>query len=281
MASAGRAESKPEVAQRIAQWATDELGFRKKTTLVSARGEERITGDDVEPLLQGELAAVLELASTHLVSSQNAADGRRKLAIYATQTRAESDRSLEHVALRRSLLDLRTKERGVLADIKSVELENRATIQTIGDISAKRRATEGRIRELRLQILKKQLMAENLRRQTSRMRVFAQEMSTGADIAQTPGILPETADAVAAAADGHVKSSNAYGPEEILAALTAKLWRTSDKAQNDGPSENDEFGGAVEELQLLIAGVINSLKVSHSGRCTRSAMIRFTADNSN
>ncbi|KAJ2717625.1 hypothetical protein H4R23_005256, partial [Coemansia sp. Cherry 401B] len=89
MASAGRAESKPEVAQRIAQWATDELGFRKKTTLVSARGEERITGDDVEPLLQGELAAVLELASTHLVSSQNAADGRRKLAIYATQTRAE------------------------------------------------------------------------------------------------------------------------------------------------------------------------------------------------
>ncbi|KAJ2380593.1 hypothetical protein H4S02_006605, partial [Coemansia sp. RSA 2611] len=261
MASAGRAESKPEVAQRIAQWATDELGFRKKTTLVSARGEERITGDDVEPLLQGELAAVLELASTHLVSSQNAADGRRKLAIYATQTRAESDRSLEHVALRRSLLDLRTKERGVLADIKGVELENRAAIQTIGDISAKRRATEGRIRELRLQILKKQLMAENLRRQTSRMRVFAQEMSTGADIAQTPGILPETADAVAAAADGHVKSSNACGPEEILAALTAKLWRTSDKAQNDGPSsENGEFGGAVEELQLLIAGVINSLK---------------------
>ncbi|KAJ1761858.1 hypothetical protein LPJ69_002942, partial [Coemansia sp. RSA 1752] len=59
-------KSKAEAARHIAQWATNELGFRKKTTLVTARGEENIVGDDIEPLLQGELAAVLDLASSHL-----------------------------------------------------------------------------------------------------------------------------------------------------------------------------------------------------------------------
>ncbi|KAJ1806556.1 hypothetical protein LPJ77_003549, partial [Coemansia sp. RSA 2523] len=216
-------KSKAEAAQHIAQWATNELGFRKKTTLVTARGEENIVGDDIEPLLQGELAAVLDLASSHLVSMQNATDSRRKLAIYCAQPHVDKDaQSLDHILLRRSLSDLRTKERNIMADIKGVELENQAAIQAIKDAAAKRRAIEARIRELRLQILKKQLMAENVRRLTSRMRVFAQEMSTGADSAQTPGILPEVAEAILGPIDRHGGNIVKY-PSELLARLNETL----------------------------------------------------------
>ncbi|KAJ2127613.1 hypothetical protein IW136_006333, partial [Coemansia sp. RSA 678] len=216
-------KSKAEAARHIAQWATNELGFRKKTTLVTARGEENVVGDDIEPLLQGELAAVLDLASSHLVSMQNAADSRRKLAIYCAQPHVDKDaQSLDHILLRRSLSDLRTKERTIMADIKGVELENQAAIQAIKDAAAKRRAIEARIRELRLQILKKQLMAENVRRLTSRMRVFAQEMSTGADSAQTPGILPEVAEAILGPIDRH-GGNIVKCPSELLARLNETL----------------------------------------------------------
>ncbi|KAJ1717883.1 hypothetical protein LPJ61_007082, partial [Coemansia biformis] len=66
MSSATETSGKAELAQQIAHWATRELGFRKKATLVTARGEETINAAEIEPLLQGELAQILELASTHL-----------------------------------------------------------------------------------------------------------------------------------------------------------------------------------------------------------------------
>ncbi|KAJ2354633.1 hypothetical protein GGF43_003150, partial [Coemansia sp. RSA 2618] len=143
MAGALEAKSKAETARHVAQWATDELGFRKKTTLVTARGEEKIAASDIEPLLQGELAKVLDLASSHLVSLQNAADSRRRLAAYCAQSHIDKDaQSLEHVSLRRNLVDLRAKEHAILADIKGVELENQAAIQAINGVAAKRRAAE-------------------------------------------------------------------------------------------------------------------------------------------
>ncbi|KAJ2576621.1 hypothetical protein GGH19_002027 [Coemansia sp. RSA 1807] len=257
-------KSKAEAAQHIAQWATNELGFRKKTTLVTARGEENIVGDDIEPLLQGELAAVLDLASSHLVSMQNAADSRRKLAIYCAQPHIDKDaQSLDHILLRRSLSDLRTKERTIMADIKGVELENQAAIQAIKDAAAKRRAIEARIRELRLQILKKQLMAENVRRLTSRMRVFAQEMSTGADSAQTPGILPEVAEAILGPIDRHGGNIVKY-PSELLARLNETLQLSqSDKRRESLVNQQTDGDSGYEQSQVLIAGVLACLKDLH------------------
>ncbi|KAJ2834970.1 hypothetical protein J3B01_003795 [Coemansia erecta] len=255
-------KSKAEAARHIAQWATNELGFRKKTTLVTARGEENIVGDDIEPLLQGELAAVLDLASSHLVSMQNAADSRRKLAIYCAQPHVDKDaQSLDHILLRRSLSDLRTKERNIMADIKGVELENQAAIQAIKDAAAKRRAIEARIRELRLQILKKQLMAENVRRLTSRMRVFAQEMSTGADSAQTPGILPEVAEAILGPIDRHGGNIVKY-PSELLARLNETLQLSqSDKRRESLVNQQTNGDSGYEQSQVLIAGVLACLKM--------------------
>ncbi|KAJ2532287.1 hypothetical protein IWW43_003277, partial [Coemansia sp. RSA 1935] len=257
-------KSKAEAAQHIAQWATNELGFRKKTTLVTARGEENIVGDDIEPLLQGELAAVLDLASSHLVSMQNATDSRRKLAIYCAQPHVDKDaQSLDHILLRRSLSDLRTKERNIMADIKGVELENQAAIQAIKDAAAKRRAIEARIRELRLQILKKQLMAENVRRLTSRMRVFAQEMSTGADSAQTPGILPEVAEAILGPIDRHGGNIVKY-PSELLARLNETLQLSqSDKRRESLVNQQTNGDSGYEQSQVLIAGVLACLKDLH------------------
>ncbi|KAJ2195665.1 hypothetical protein J3F80_002930 [Coemansia sp. RSA 2526] len=257
-------KSKAEAAQHIAQWATNELGFRKKTTLVTARGEENIVGDDIEPLLQGELAAVLDLASSHLVSMQNATDSRRKLAIYCAQPHVDKDaQSLDHILLRRSLSDLRTKERNIMADIKGVELENQAAIQAIKDAAAKRRAIEARIRELRLQILKKQLMAENVRRLTSRMRVFAQEMSTGADSAQTPGILPEVAEAILGPIDRH-GGNIVKCPSELLARLNETLQLSqSDKRRESLVNQQTNGDSGYEQSQVLIAGVLACLKDLH------------------
>ncbi|KAJ2907766.1 hypothetical protein GGI21_003561, partial [Coemansia aciculifera] len=77
--------NKTEVAHAVARWATDELGFRKQSTLVSAKGEERIETADVEPLLQGELVRILDLATRHVVSSRRASYARHKLAAYCAQ----------------------------------------------------------------------------------------------------------------------------------------------------------------------------------------------------
>ncbi|KAJ2631839.1 hypothetical protein H4R22_001701 [Coemansia sp. RSA 1290] len=191
MAEPVNSQSKSKLAQYIAEWATDELGFRKRTTLVTARGEERVSGEDIEPLLQGDLAAILKLAATHLVSSEKAFISRRKLSSYSQPPTHSDSQPQAYMALRRRLKELQAKEQACATEVKAVELENTSLIEKISDVAARRREAESRVRELRMQILKRQMMAENLRRATSRMRILNREMHVGSDTSQTPSVLPE------------------------------------------------------------------------------------------
>ncbi|KAJ2774491.1 hypothetical protein IWQ57_000795 [Coemansia nantahalensis] len=221
MSGAGGAQDKAELAQHIARWATHDLGFRKAATLVTARGEETICAADIEPLLQGELAQVLELAATQTVSAPIAEQKRRRLAAFCAQSRVDSEAgALGYVRLRRDLAALDSRRQELATAARNTETANRAAIQSIDEIEAKRRAAEERIYELRLQILKKQLAAEDARRQTGRMRLLVRDMSTAADAAKCPGVSPETASAVLAAAQ---KQDGAAAPREILARVTAAL----------------------------------------------------------
>ncbi|KAJ2779247.1 hypothetical protein H4R18_004122 [Coemansia javaensis] len=185
MAEAAEAQDKAALARQIAHWATHELGFRKKATLVTARGEEKITAADVEPLLQGELARVLERAATHLVSAQTAAQSRQRIAAFCAQPRTDAE-DLAHVRLRRRLAELRAREQALEADARSAETASRAAIQSMDEAEAARRAAEARIHELRLQILKKQMLAEDLRRMNGRMRLLVREMTAAAAAAEAP-----------------------------------------------------------------------------------------------
>ncbi|KAJ2473445.1 hypothetical protein GGI02_000856 [Coemansia sp. RSA 2322] len=179
MSSNANSRSKSEVAQAVAQWATGELGFRKHSTLVTAKGEEKIEAADIEPLLQGELVRILDLASRRVVSSRRALYARQKLAAYCTQsTLASESLALPYIALRRSLTQLETQEGALLTEVEGVEHENRAAIQSIDALEFKRNAAAARIRELRLQIVIKQAVAEKTRRMTERMKVLVQEMAS-------------------------------------------------------------------------------------------------------
>ncbi|PIA16879.1 hypothetical protein COEREDRAFT_86641 [Coemansia reversa NRRL 1564] len=252
--------SKSELAQNIADWATNELGFRKSTTLVTAKGEEKITGTEVEPLLQGELADILEKALTHLVSSQSAERSRRRISAFCSQSLRDKDiQSLEHVALTRNLAALCEKKQAISTDIKGIELENHSTIRSINEIEAKRRAAEGRIREYRLQILKKQLMAERLRRMTSRMKILTQEMRTGADTMKIPSISAEAIVSVhgASSSDEHESDS----PYTLLSGLISKLKATPAESQHAINSTQALDGtDVVEKSQLTIANIVYLLK---------------------
>ncbi|KAJ2021853.1 hypothetical protein GGI06_002073 [Coemansia sp. S85] len=177
MSSKADARSKAEIAHFVAQWATEELGFRKPSTLVSAKGEEKIEPADVEPLLQGDLVRILDLATRHVVSSRRASHSRHKLAAYCAQPDPKLAQ-LPYIALRHSLKQLSARESALLSEIQSIELDNRAAIESISDIESKRNAMEARIRDLRLQILVKQAVAEKTRRLSKRMKVLVQEMTS-------------------------------------------------------------------------------------------------------
>ncbi|KAJ2803780.1 hypothetical protein H4R20_002755 [Coemansia guatemalensis] len=253
--------SKSELAQHVAEWATHELGFRKSTTLVTAKGEEKITGAEVEPLLQGELATILDKASTHLVSSQSAERNRRRIAAFCAQSSGDKDvQSLEHVALTRDFAALNAKKQTISADIKGIELENHSTIRNINEIEAKRRAAESRIREHRLQILKKQLMAERLRRMTSRMKILTQEMRAGADAIQTPGgMSAETIMSVREASGSHENDSDS--PSVFLSSLISRLKATPAESQHAVNSTQTPDGAdTLEQSQSTIANIVYLLK---------------------
>ncbi|KAJ2851763.1 hypothetical protein IWW36_000908 [Coemansia brasiliensis] len=264
MADTANSESKSELAQHIAQWATDELGFRKKTTLVTARGEERISGEDIEPLLQGKLASILKLAATHLVSSENASISRRKLASYCAQPQTHSDSQPQaYIALRHRLKELQTKEQECAAEVKAIELENESLIEKISDAAARRREAESRARELRMQILKRQMMAENLRRMTSRMRVLNREMNVSSDATQTPGVLPEVMAAISEALNLQSETTSSPDPAVLLESLEAKWKSFMRDHESTVGTPNTGSDHMHEQLQVLVAGIINCLKELH------------------
>ncbi|KAJ1873143.1 hypothetical protein LPJ55_002501 [Coemansia sp. RSA 990] len=262
MAEPVNSQSKSKLAQYIAEWATDELGFRKRTTLVTARGEERVSGEDIEPLLQGDLAAILKLAATHLVSSEKAFISRRKLSSYSQSPTHSDSQPQAYMALRRRLKELQAKEQACATEVKAVELENTSLIEKISDVAARRREAESRVRELRMQILKRQMMAENLRRATSRMRILNREMHVGSDTSQTPSVLPEVT-AVITEALKLQSEVTVFDPAMILDNLGSK-WKS--------------LSASYEQLQVLVAGIISCVKELHDQHIKEKRNIQTLQD---
>ncbi|KAJ2572137.1 hypothetical protein IW140_001177 [Coemansia sp. RSA 1813] len=218
---------KEQAAKLIADWATEELGFRKKSTLVTAKGEETIQPVELEPLLQGRLAHILELASAHIVSSQNASFARRRLAEYCDQlgpTNREDAPDLAYISLFTGVKSMRAKEKHFLSEIDGTHRQNYNVIQQINDLEAKKTSAEHRIRELRLQILMKQAMAENLRQMSTRVKGLTREMMPGSSLVQPSDISQDVVRSVlsASAIDKDVR----HAPVEFLTMLTTKVKET-------------------------------------------------------
>ncbi|KAJ2483579.1 hypothetical protein EV174_002914, partial [Coemansia sp. RSA 2320] len=253
MSSNANSRSKSEVAQAVAQWATGELGFRKHSTLVTAKGEEKIEAADIEPLLQGELVRILDLASRRVVSSRRALYARQKLAAYCTQSTLVSESlALPYIALRRSLTQLETQEGALLTEVEGVEHENRAAIQSIDALEFKRNAAAARIRELRLQIVIKQAVAEKTRRMTERMKVLVQEMASSCTTT-THSTVSESTDL--AWFDGKANGTHncsAQPPPDVFGKLLTQL-QTSCIASNGNEQIPHRPGhdGAYEQMQMM------------------------------
>ncbi|KAJ2446187.1 hypothetical protein GGF42_005768 [Coemansia sp. RSA 2424] len=253
------ARSKTEIAHAVARWATEELGFRKQSTLVSAKGEEKIEAAELEPILQGELVRILDQATRHVVSSRRASYTRHKLAAYCAQHISDTKLSqLPYNALRRNLKQLEARESTLLLEIEGVELDNRAAIQSISDLESKRNAAEAKIRELRLQILVKQAVAEKIRRLSKRMKALVQEMTSSYSSTQTTSSL-ELAWSVDATSGTH--NHGALSPSDRIGELTTLLQNAkpaiSDAGQRPG---NASSCGAYKQRQLMVACVISCLK---------------------
>ncbi|KAJ1725673.1 hypothetical protein LPJ53_000152 [Coemansia erecta] len=238
--------NKTETAELVAQWATHELGFRKPSTLVTTKGEDKLTPADVEPLLQGELANILELLATHVVSSQKAARIRTMLASYSAQATPSSgskDQPVSYIALQKTLKDIHEREKAALSEIRAAELESANSIKEIDSLATKKSAVESRIRELRLRILLKQAMAEKVGRLSRRMSVLIRETKV---------------------ATGGSKASTETGPLlDLLRSIEDKtLADDSDISIMSGnPALED---GSREQSQVMVANLITDLKTRDS-----------------
>ncbi|KAJ2035415.1 hypothetical protein H4S03_004335 [Coemansia sp. S3946] len=250
--------SKAEIAQAVAQWATEELGFRKPSTLVSAKGEEKIEATDVEPLLQGDLVRILDLATRHVVSSRRASYTRHKLAAYCAHPTPDPKLAqLPYIALRRSLKQLEAKESALLSEIEGVELDNRAAVQSISDFESKRNAVEARIRELRLQILVKQAVAEKIRRLSKRMKVLVQEMTSSYSSTHATASSMDLSWSADATSSTH--NHSALTPPDRIGELLTQL-RSAKPANSVGGQAATIADDAYKQQQLMIACVISCLK---------------------
>ncbi|KAJ2742233.1 hypothetical protein H4S06_005756, partial [Coemansia sp. BCRC 34490] len=268
--SAGAAKdvlNKEEAARLVADWATEELGFRKKSTLVTAKGEEKIQAAELEPLLQGKLANILELFASHVVSSRNAEYTRHRLEEYCEQlgsTREDSPADLAYVSLFASVKQMRTKKQRLLSSISGMHSQNSEAIQKISGLEAKKISAERHIRELRLRILMKQAMAENLRRMDNRVKGLTKEMQPSSVLVQPSEISPEISlGAVRSALSGSAPTRDVkLAPLEFLTAFVAKIKGAkvdSPDSYLDGstPEESDSLR---KEQQIVIAGIISCLK---------------------
>ncbi|KAJ2020955.1 hypothetical protein GGI14_000444 [Coemansia sp. S680] len=242
--------SKAEIAQAVAQWATEELGFRKPSTLVSAKGEEKIEATDVEPLLQGDLVRILDLATRHVVSSRRASYTRHKLAAYCAHPTPDPKLAqLPYIALRRSLKQLEAKESALLSEIEGVELDNRAAVQSISDFESKRNAVEARIRELRLQILVKQAVAEKIRRLSKRMKVLVQEMTSSYSSAQATASSMDLSWSADATSSTH--NHGALTPSDRIGELLTQL-QSAKPANSDLEDQHVQMWNTVKTLRSRV-----------------------------
>ncbi|KAJ2092084.1 hypothetical protein IW138_001450 [Coemansia sp. RSA 986] len=247
---------KEQAAKLIADWATEELGFRKKSTLVTAKGEETIQPVELEPLLQGRLAHILELASAHIVSSQNASFARRRLAEYCDQlgpTNREDAPDLAYISLFTGVKSMRAKEKHFLSEIDGTHRQNYNVIQQINDLEAKKTSAEHRIRELRLQILMKQAMAENLRQMSTRVKGLTREMMPGSSLVQPSDISQDVVRSVL--------SASAIDKDE-LEDRCVQMWREIQTTQERANSKKDELVEKVERIAGQISMNTEAANVS-------------------
>ncbi|KAJ2787236.1 hypothetical protein GGI15_000897 [Coemansia interrupta] len=234
--------NKAETAELVAQWATYELGFRKPSTLVTTKGEDKLRPADLEPLLQGELANILGLLATHVVSSQKATQIRTTLASYsahATPSSGSKDQPVSYIALQKTLRDMREREKAALSEIRAAELESTNSIKEIDSLAAKKSAAESRIRELRLKILLKQAMAERVSRLSRRMSVLIHETKVAA---------------------GGSKASTETGPLlDLLKSIESKtMTDESDISFMDGNMAQED--SSREKTQIMVANIITDIK---------------------
>ncbi|KAJ2661690.1 hypothetical protein IWW48_002236 [Coemansia sp. RSA 1200] len=268
--SAGAAKDvldKEEAARLIADWATEELGFRKKSTLVTAKGEEKIQAAELEPLLQGKLANILELFASHVVSSRNAEYTRHRLEEYCEQlgsTREDSPADLAYISLFTSVKHMRVKKQRLLSNIGGMHSQNSEAIQKISDLAAKKISVERHIRELRLRILMKQAMAENLRRMDSRVKELTKEMLPSSVLVQPSEISSEVpSDAVRSALFEPAPTKDMkLTPLEFLTAFMVKIKRAKVEFPDSylEGSTSEESDGLRKEQKIVIAGIIACLK---------------------
>ncbi|KAI8319184.1 hypothetical protein GQ54DRAFT_341420 [Martensiomyces pterosporus] len=259
MATATGESSKADKAKLIAEWANNGLGFRKESTLVSSRGNEKLEEADVVPLLQGDLATLLELASTHIVSSQQASLQRMRLAAYSTQHVADkAGKQFAYTSLRSTVSDMAAKKQQLESEIGEAEHETHAALQKINELESRLGAAEERVRHSRLQVFIKQAMAENLRRLSRRMKALIQEMTDNASVAQT-SICRRLVDELPAH-DGR----GGFGggtPMEVLSTLVEDTGRASlELLEQAKKCQDSRANEAYEMRRTMVANLIVSLK---------------------
>ncbi|KAJ1827297.1 hypothetical protein LPJ56_001737, partial [Coemansia sp. RSA 2599] len=199
----------------------------------------KLTAADIEPLLQGELASVLEQLATHIVSSRNATQCRSTLASYSAQPQhaeTKKGRPVAYLALQKSLSSVCEREKTLLSDIGGLETENLKAIKAIDELEAQRIAMQSRIRELRLRILVKQAMAEKIRCLSERIKILIRETKL--------------------ACGGTRAAAKTKPLFDLIDSIQAQ-------AKEDGSSAFLDAGGDIsvyEQRQALIANLITDIK---------------------
>lgn len=249
-----------DVAHQVVDWLTNEVGFRKKSTLVSARGEEKITIEEIQPLLQGDLASLLQFFSQHTVSTPNATRIRQTLASYcnyltSNDSSGSGPDALEYLKLRGDIQDKDNREKDLAAEIRGLELDNRSSMQSISDIRTKKQAIETRIRDLRMQILVRQAMSENVRRLSQRMQLLVHEMTHGISTAQKA---PASADLIQAIQGLGTERSSHQGNSGT--SVNGLLTRLLSQVKQPMLQNQENSASEVGKRQQIIASIIYGLK---------------------
>ncbi|ORX67954.1 hypothetical protein DL89DRAFT_269119 [Linderina pennispora] len=148
-------------AKDIADWATNELGFRKKATLVTMRGTEKLSESNIQPLLQGDLSSILAFLARHTVSKHTAQHARHRLTSY------HSDSPYAYSDLRKQLNERTCTYMQSQQELDELALQNQNAVQAIESLAEEVKMAQLRIRERRTRVLVRQAMAVHLRRLVS------------------------------------------------------------------------------------------------------------------
>ncbi|KAJ1957826.1 hypothetical protein EC988_000629, partial [Linderina pennispora] len=160
-------------AKDIADWATNELGFRKKATLVTMRGTEKLSESNIQPLLQGDLSSILAFLARHTVSKHTAQHARHRLASY------HNDSPYAYSDLRKQLDERTCAYMQSQQELDELALQNQKAVQAIESLAEEVKMAQLRIRERRTRVLVRQAMVVHLRRLVSCAEQLVRETACG------------------------------------------------------------------------------------------------------